>query len=151
MTSNNLQSEWMQDAENGIKNRKWLRYSSNIARRILAAIEDRPDYTQAALAEELGVQPQYVSKVVKGKENLSLETIAKFSEVLGTELITFPEYKDTKPVVASYKIDCGWTAAKIVVGKFDRAVCKTRPFNVYISSRYRDNEFQNTLDYMYGR
>ena len=86
-------SSWSKDADYRLKNRKWLRYSSNIARRILAVIEDKDDFSQANLARLLGVSPQHVSKIVKGKENLTLETIANISTVLGTELISFPEYK----------------------------------------------------------
>ncbi len=86
-------NSWSKDADHRLKNRKWLRYSSNIARRILAAIEDKEDFSQANLARLLGVSPQHISKIVKGKENLTLETIASFSTVLGTELISFPEYK----------------------------------------------------------
>ena len=45
---------------------------------------------QPTLAEEMGVTPQYISKVVKGKENLTLETIAKIEEVLGIKLVEVP-------------------------------------------------------------
>jgi transcriptional regulator with XRE-family HTH domain len=43
--------------------------------------------TQKDLAEKLNVSPQQVSKIVKGKENLTLETISKLEYVLGVELI----------------------------------------------------------------
>ena len=36
----------------------------------------------------MDVSPQYVSKIVKGKENLSLETIWKIEEALGITLIS---------------------------------------------------------------
>ena len=81
------------------KNRNWLRYSSNIAHRILAALEDSETVNQKVLAEKIGVSPQYISKVVSGNENLTLETIAKISEALGVELISFPTFKDDLQVV----------------------------------------------------
>lgn len=94
MDNKNLHTNsWSKDADYRLKNRKWLRYSSNIARRILAVIEDKEDFSQANLARLLGVSPQHISKIVKGKENLTLETIANISTVLETELISFPEYK----------------------------------------------------------
>jgi plasmid maintenance system antidote protein VapI len=72
----------------------WLReYSSQIARRILAIIENDEDLNQAKLADLLKVRPQQISKIVQGQENLTLETIYKISKALGTELITFPDYK----------------------------------------------------------
>ena len=90
-------SAFITDADYRIKNKKWLRYSSNIARRILAKIEDNKEINQKILAGQLNVTPQYISKVVQGHENLSLETIAKLSEALGVELISFPQYKYSIP------------------------------------------------------
>ena len=43
--------------------------------------------TQKALAERMGCSQQYVSRIVKGRENLSLETIAKLEEALGVDII----------------------------------------------------------------
>lgn len=91
-------SAWKDKAEFRLKNRKWLNYSSNIARRVVAILEERKDLNQKSLAELLDVSQQYISKLLKGEENLTLETIAKLSTVLGVELITFPEYKYSKPV-----------------------------------------------------
>ena len=47
--------------------------------------------TQAELANRLNVSRQHISKIVKGQENLTLETIAKIEEVLGVVLIAIPE------------------------------------------------------------
>lgn len=91
-------SGWHEKADYRIKNRKWLAYSSNIAFRILAAIDDNKDLSQTKLAELLNVTPQYISKILKGHENLTLETIAKLSEALNVELISFPEYKYSRPI-----------------------------------------------------
>lgn len=46
----------------------------------------------------LQVSPQRISKILKGQENLTLETIYKLSQVLNFELISFPEYKLSKPL-----------------------------------------------------
>jgi transcriptional regulator with XRE-family HTH domain len=46
----------------------------------------------------LDVKPQYISKLLKGEENFTLETIPKLSTALGIELISFPAYKYSKPV-----------------------------------------------------
>lgn len=81
------------------KAKPWLRvYSSEIAKRVLAAIEDNDGLNQAKLAETLNVSPQQVSKIVKGKENLTLESIYKLSKALKVELIRFPEYKYSVPI-----------------------------------------------------
>ena len=89
-------SAWSKEADFRITNRTWLRYSSHIARRILSAIEDSVGMNQSDLARQIGVKPQYVSKIIQGKENLTLETIAKLSEALKVELISFPPYKHTR-------------------------------------------------------
>jgi len=87
----NKKSNWLKDALYRKTNKKWLNYSSQIARRILAKIEEN-NLSQADLARALDVSPQQISKIVKGKENLTLETIAKISSAIGTELIQFPIY-----------------------------------------------------------
>lgn len=102
--SDNTKGEYFKDAEHRVKNRKWLRYSSKIARRIISIIEDRQDLNQVVLAKEIGVSPQYINKVIKGHQNLSLETIGKLSEALDFELISFPDYKYsyTTPVLVKF-------------------------------------------------
>lgn len=100
------QSQYLENASFRIKNRKWLKYSSNVARRIYAAMNNKDKkLTQKELAELVDVKPQYISKVLKGDENLSLMTIAKFSDVLGVELISFPEYKYSNAYVLSKNND----------------------------------------------
>ena len=42
--------------------------------------------TQKQLADLMGCSQQYVSKVLQGQENLSLETIAKIEDCLQIEL-----------------------------------------------------------------
>ncbi len=93
-------SSWKEKAQWRLKNRSWLKLSSNIARRMAASLEDNEAMNQKKLAEQVGVSAQYISKVLKGEENLTLETIAKLSEALGTELIAFPEYKYSQSVAA---------------------------------------------------
>lgn len=86
-------SKWQEAASFRLQNKTWLGYSNQIARRIIAALEEQGDFNQSRLAEILNVSPQYISKVLQGKENLTLETIAKISDVLGIDLISFPSYK----------------------------------------------------------
>jgi transcriptional regulator with XRE-family HTH domain len=43
--------------------------------------------TQKQLAELMGCSQQYVSKVLKGQENLSLETMAKIEDSLNINII----------------------------------------------------------------
>jgi transcriptional regulator with XRE-family HTH domain len=80
-------STWHEEADWYRKNIGWLKRSSKIAFRILSELE-KQGISQKELALRMGVTPQYVNKIVKGKENLSLETIWKIEEALGIILIS---------------------------------------------------------------
>src|SRR5690606_4114136 len=64
-----------------IKNRARLRESQDIALKVLTKL-DELGWSQKKLAEKLSVTPQQITKIVKGKENLTLETQVKLQEVL---------------------------------------------------------------------
>lgn len=53
--------------------------------RILDALDDK-DWNQTDLANALGVSRQYISKLVKGRNDFKLSTIAKLEEVLEIRL-----------------------------------------------------------------
>lgn len=86
-------SAWREKA-NFRSGNPWLReYSSKIARSILSALAEK-GISQVKLAEALNISPQQISKIVKGHENLTLETIYKLSKALNVELISFPGYQN---------------------------------------------------------
>ena len=97
----NTASKWREEAEYRRKNARWLRYSAMIA----LQVRDRMSQigmTQVVLAEKLGCTQQYISMLLKGKNNLTLETIAKLEEALdfdirGEALIPVDEYKQNLP------------------------------------------------------
>jgi transcriptional regulator with XRE-family HTH domain len=64
-----------------IANRRWLKASQQIALDILERL-DELGWTQRDLAEKMGVSPQYFHKIVKGSENLTLDTQTKLQEIL---------------------------------------------------------------------
>lgn len=139
--SKGKKSTWLTSAETRFRKRKWLNYSSKIARRILAAMEDSDNINQKKLANILDVSPQYINKVVKGKENLSLETIAKLSEALKVELISFPDYKysPTKnSVMTTHHFFIGLAALNVPYswGKDNRQELSISSNEVHISQDY---------------
>lgn len=79
-------SGFEQAARHAIANRAWLENSFEIALLILLRLKVL-NWTQVKLAEEMKVSPQYVNKIVKGRENLTLETIALLEIILGIPLI----------------------------------------------------------------
>ena len=79
-------SRWKEEAEWRRANWGWLRYSQYIAIRIMSRMEEL-HMTQAKLAERMGCSQQYVSKMLKGHENLSLESIWKVESILDIDLV----------------------------------------------------------------
>ena len=79
-------SKWREEAEYRRKNARWLRYSAMIA----LQVRDRMSQigmTQVVLAETLGCTQPHISMLLKGKNNLTLETIAKLEEALDLDII----------------------------------------------------------------
>lgn len=79
-------SIWREEAEWRRDNWSWLRHSQKIAVKVLLHMKQE-GLTQKALAERMDCTQQYVSKILKGKENLSLETLSKLEDALGISLI----------------------------------------------------------------
>ena len=69
------------------ENREWLSLSQEIALAIHYYIR-KAGLTQKELAEDLNVSPAYVGKLLKGGENLTLETICKIQRVIGERIIS---------------------------------------------------------------
>lgn len=82
-------SKWRENAEWRMANKSWLRYSQQIAMMMLDRMEEL-HMSQKQLSELMGCSQQYVSKVLKGQENLSLETLAKIERCLGLHIIADP-------------------------------------------------------------
>ena len=70
-----------------IKNRAMLRASQNIAWAVLNKL-DELNWTQKTLADKIEVTPQQIQKIVKGRENLTLETIVKLEIALNISILT---------------------------------------------------------------
>ena len=87
--------DWDERTRYLVENEKWLDYSARITLRILARIEEKPALSQGAIAQSLNMSKQQVSRILRGDQNLTLKTIAKLSDVVGFELISFPDYKDS--------------------------------------------------------
>jgi ribosome-binding protein aMBF1 (putative translation factor) len=75
-------STWKQDAEWRRENRSWLKKSAHIAMQVLNQL-DELGWSQKDLAEQMGTSPQYISKLCKGHENLTLKNITMLESILG--------------------------------------------------------------------
>ena len=79
---------WRKEAEYRHENKAWLRHSQYVAMLMLDRMETL-GLTQKALAAQMNVSQQYVSKILKGHENLSLETLAKIEDILHINILTY--------------------------------------------------------------
>lgn len=70
------------------------KYNVHVALRLLQYIEDTSGMNQTKLAGKLGKSSAYISRVINGKENLSLDTVAEYERMLnGYSLLPNQEEK----------------------------------------------------------
>ncbi len=93
-------STWKEEAIKRRENRAWQKHSQRIAIKVLKALREQ-NLKQKQLAEMIGVSPQQINKIVKGNENLTLQTIAKLEEALNIDLI-FNEKNNQKIIVKDF-------------------------------------------------
>ena len=86
LEQNEVKTKWRENAQWRRKNRRWLRYSGFIALTVMNRL-DQIGLSQKELAERMHCSPQYISKLLKGSENLTLETISKLEESLDLDLV----------------------------------------------------------------
>ena len=79
-------SKWREAAEWRRKNEKWLKYARVITMKTMQAM-DKQSVTQSLLAERMGCSQQYVSNLLKGSSNMTLETIARIETALNIDII----------------------------------------------------------------
>jgi len=79
-------SDWKAKAKYRRENREWLKKSAAIAVLVLDALHTQ-NLSQKGLAEKMNISPQQISKIIKGHENLTLETISNLEIALGIQII----------------------------------------------------------------
>lgn len=80
-------SKWKEEANKRRENKRWLAYSQEIAMFLHDKMEEL-GMTQKALAEKMNCTQQYISRILKGKENLSLETITRLENAIDAKIVT---------------------------------------------------------------
>lgn len=79
-------SKWVEESNFRLENKEGLRYSQQVAVRILRTLREKK-LSQKDLADLLKVTPQTVNKWVKGSENIGLFTIGRIDKALGIKLM----------------------------------------------------------------
>lgn len=97
-------SNTLQNLKERKKNRAMLRESQSIAFKVLMRLETLK-WTQKKLAEKLEVTPQQVSKIISGKENLTLETLVKLQNVLEIPLLVTSIERAFDEIMETHKVE----------------------------------------------
>lgn len=79
-------SKFEDEAKWRLANKGWLQWSRNVSL-ILVDYMEKNGLTRNGLAECLGVSPQYVSRLLSGKVNLSFRSVAELEAKLGLKCI----------------------------------------------------------------
>lgn len=77
---------WKSSAKDDVEKYQWQKYSFGIAIKARHRMKEM-GMTQKMLSERMGCTQQYVSTLLKGNENLTLETIAKIENILNLDLL----------------------------------------------------------------
>ena len=85
-------SQWHEDVKQRAEEKPWKKRSQAVALAVLRTLRAKK-MNQKELAEQLGVSAQQVNKWVKGKENFTLETIAKLEAALDIQLMEVTSFK----------------------------------------------------------
>ena len=73
-----IPSKWREEAEFRRANKSWIRRAQKIAVNILSKMR-KSGISQTELAHKMGCSQQYVSKILKGQENLTICNIVEIS------------------------------------------------------------------------
>lgn len=83
-------SDWRVEEERVryAKSKGWLPYSRKIAIKVAVAMKQQ-GLSRQDVADRMGCSPQYISKLLKGTGNLSLETICKLEDALNIAILQY--------------------------------------------------------------
>ena len=114
------------DVNKRIKNRAMLRESQQIALKVLMKL-DEFGWSQKDLAKAMEVTPQQITKIVSGKENLTIETQIKLQHILDI------------PVLASY-YEIKMTEIDQRIVTFEKRVDKMVVQSIEYSNNYQSTK-----------
>jgi transcriptional regulator with XRE-family HTH domain len=86
--------------------KRFYRKNDDVVARI-HELKDEQGLTQKELADAVGKTPSYVSRVLGGGVNLTLETITEFEEALGAKILSVPTSSSVEPATRSKRYETG--------------------------------------------
>lgn len=99
-----LSEKEREQIEYQIENQDWLLLSVRLALKIRSLMASG-GISQSELARRMGVSPAQVTKILSGKENLGLKTIAKVEAALGKPLFQVDLGSEAHEVVIKEKVE----------------------------------------------
>ena len=109
-------SGWLEKAQYDKQNQDWLDFSAEIAIKVLRTLRVK-SLSQKDLAALMNVSPQYINKIVKGNENLSIETIYKLQNAL--DIILIPVEPKTMDFINTFQSTIEYSAEFAVFSDID--------------------------------
>lgn len=109
-------------------NREMLKESQNIAFKVLIRLNEL-GWSQKDLAGAMQVSPQQINKIVKGTENLTLETQVKLQSVLNIGILASYNEKQaetTQNTIVIEKKNVAYSIRKRLIGNYSRLAKKTK-------------------------
>jgi transcriptional regulator with XRE-family HTH domain len=94
----NEQSGWLDKFLYYKANKSWLDKSAMVAVNVLEVLKAK-GWSQKDLAEKMKVSSQQVNKILKGQQNLTLETISKLETTLEISLIEIIDFKTSDRII----------------------------------------------------
>lgn len=131
-------SKWIEESNKRFEDKEGLRYSQQVAVRILRTLREK-NISQKDLAAQLDVSPQTVNKWVKGSENLGLFTIAKIEKALGIKLMCIYE-SNNGVLISSSNITQITSQIHTYLNDIEKTMVaekesKTIPLNAYVNEK----------------
>jgi len=120
-----------------IRNRAMLRESQQIAIKVLKKL-DELGWSQKELAKKMEVTPQQITKIVSGKENMTIETQIKLQNILNI------------PVLASY-YENKMTEMDEWILTIEKRVEKIAAQTIQISNKYQATKVIKLETYYYSQ
>lgn len=120
-----------------IKNRAMLHESQQISLKVLMKL-DELGWSQKDLAKEMEVSPQQISKIVSGKENLTIETQIKLQNILQI------------PVLASYYEKRKGELNELIL-TIEKRVEKITSQDILVSNNYKETKTVRLERYDYSQ
>lgn len=104
----------LEKMKNHLRDKHWKKESMIIAMRILYTLDEK-GLTQKNLAEKLGKSPQWVNKICKGQQNLTIGTIKELEEALDISLFEIPPLKEEKLTLKPNKTKLTYSTSKSII------------------------------------